>query len=313
VTRPPLAHLHAAVRTLGVDAAAAEAVQALQRAGCPSILLKGATFQRELHGGGSLRPYVDVDLLVSPRDVDVAGAALAGIGFELAIDHREHPTVEEPHAQEWQRQPADKVDLHWRVPGVEAPAADAWALLEARAVPFPIGGASARGLDRPGIALLVALHAAHHGRTIGKPLDDLARALDRFDVEVWRDAALLARRLAATEAFVAGLGLSTAGAALARELRLPPEISARRALMASDPPPGSLGLLRMVDARGGRVRMARATLLPGAEFMRVNYPLARRGRGGLVLAHCSRLLARARALPAALRAVRASRGGRPPA
>jgi hypothetical protein len=294
---------------LTVDAMASEVVRALDRAGCSSILLKGTTLQRELHSDGSLRRYVDADLLVSPRDVDAAGAVLAALGFKLVLDHRDHLTIVEPHAQEWGRPPANKVDLHWRVPGVGAPASDAWGLLEAHTVPLPIGNVTARGLDRVGIALLTALHAAHHGPGLRKPLDDLARALDQFDGGVWRQAALLARRLDATDAFVGGLRLSSAGEALARDLRLPAIGSSQRALMVSSAPPGSLGLLRVLVARGDRVRMVRDTLFPGPELMRQNYPLARRGRRGLVLAHCGRLLARAWSLPAALHAVRDARGG----
>lgn len=307
MARPSLAQLRAAARTLGVDAVAAEAVEALNRAGCDSILLKGSSFQRELYADGSLRPYVDADLLVSPRDLAAAGAALAGIGFKLVIDHRDHPTVVEPHAQEWQRPPAGNVDLHWRVPGVRTRAFAAWDILETHTVPFPIGNTTARALNRLGIALLVALHAAHHGAEIGKPLEDLGRALERFDADVWRDAALLAQALDSTEAFAAGLRLSAQGAALAHELALPTTVSPRRALMVSGPPPGSLGLLRVLDARRGRARIVRDALLPSARFMRVNYPLARRPRGGLVVAYGQRLVERAWALPAALRAVRAAR------
>jgi hypothetical protein len=310
VDRPSLADLHAAARTLGVDVAAAQAVATLHRAGCANIVLKGATFGRELHAAGSLRRYVDVDLLVSPRDVDAAGAALASIGFKLMMDHRDHATIADPHAQEWQRPPADKVDLHWTVPGVGIAAADAWAVLETRTVPFSIGNETARGLDRAGIALLVALHVAHHGRALEKPLDDLARALDQFDVEVWREAALLAHRLEATEAFVAGLRLSAAGVALEHDLQLRVTFSPQRTLMMSSPPVGSVGLHRVLDARRGRARMVRHTLFPAPAFMRAEHSLARRGRGGLVLAYCFRLLARARAFPAALRAVRASRDDR---
>jgi hypothetical protein len=307
VARPSLAQLRAAARTLGVDATASETEQALRRAGCASIVLKGPMLQRELYDDGSHRPYVDVDLLVSPRDFDAAGAALAAIGFTLVIDHRDHLTIVEPHAQEWHRPPADKVDLHWRLPGVGIPASAAWGILEARTVPLPIGTTTARGLDSVGIALLVALHAANHGWTFRKPLDDLARALDRFGVDTWREAAHLARRLEATEAFVAGLRFSQAGTALADELPLPGSLSPERTLIASRPPPGALGLLRILDARRGRARMVRDTVLPAPDFMRRTYPLARRGRGGLVLAHCGRLLSRAWALPAAFRAVRASR------
>jgi hypothetical protein len=307
VTGPLPAHLRAPLRALGVDATAAEVVPALNLAGCESIVLKGPTFQRELYEVGSTRPYDDLDLLVSPRDMDVAGAVLERAGFTLALDHRDHSTLAEPHAQEWQRPTGARVDLHWKLPGVGARASDAWVVLEARSVPFRLGVTSARGLDRVGIALLVALHAAHHDASLPKPRNDLARAVERFDLEIWGKAALLAERLDAREAFVAGLRLDRSGAAVCDTLRLREAPSAHRSLMTSGPPPGAFGLLAITEARRGRLRATRDALLPPPEFMRFVYPLARRGRGGLVLAHCLRLLVRARSFPAALRAVRRAR------
>jgi hypothetical protein len=306
VARPSLADIRAAARTLGADVTAAEAVESLHDAGCETIVLKGATFRRELHADGTLRRYSDVDLLVRSQDVGAAGAALAGLGFALVVDHRDHPTVTEPHAQEWQRPRAPKVDLHWRVPGVDAPAPDAWAVLRARTVAIPLGDTNVRGLDRAGIAFTVALHAAHHGRGSRKPLEDLARALAQFDRETWREAASLAERLDAIDAFAAGLRLSDTGAALADELRLPAVRSAQRALMAASPP-GAVGLLRMLETRDQRTRQLRETLFPPRELMRLEYPLARRGPRGLAAAHGVRLLVRAVALPAAIRAVRSAR------
>jgi hypothetical protein len=307
--RPVPSARAAAIRTLAVDAVTVEVLRAFQRAGCRSILLKGPTLQRELHRDGSRRVYNDTDLLVAPTDLPQAEEALAGLGFRLVLDHRDHPGVSEPHAQEWKRLDRKSVDLHWRIPGVGIPPEQAWDVLAAQTEPITIGGTGGDALARSGIALVVALHAAHHGTTFAQPLRDLDRALTQVDRETWAEAARLAADLDAGEAFAAGLRLAPAGACLAGDLRLPPVASPRRRLMAADQPPGSLGVLRLLEAPTTRERMRsiRAELLPAPDFMRAGWPLARRGRIGLVLAYTARLLIRARQLPAAFRAVRRSR------
>ena len=297
------------MRTLAVDATTVEVLCAFEDTGCRSILLKGPTLQRELHRDGSRRNYGDTDLLVAPRDLPRAAQTLARLGFRLVLDHSEHPGVSEPHAQEWERAGRDSVDLHWRVPGVGIPAERAWDLLAARTAPIAIGRAVGESLAPAGVALLVALHAAHHGTTVERPIRDLERALDLVDGDVWAQAAGLARDLGASEAFAAGLRLAPAGERLTGDLGLPPVGSPRRRLLATDQPPGSLGVLRVLEAptTRERIRALRSEMLPAPDFIRASSPLARRGRAGLALAYAGRLLARAWQLPVALRAVRWSR------
>jgi hypothetical protein len=306
--------LVAAARTLGVDLTTAEVIRAFKDAGCRSILLKGPALAQELYEPGSQRPYWDTDLLVAPGDIGRAGTALRGIGFELALDHGEHSGIAEPHAQEWSRGASHRgVDLHWCFPGIEAPHQVAWEALAERTKPIVVAGARGETLDRGGVALLVALHAAHHGTTRGQPLTDLERALERFGADTWIDARSLALRLHAVEAFTAGLLLSPQGKRLAAELALPDVTSARVRLIASQQEPGSIGVLDVLEAPSTRerLRVIRAALVPAPSYMRAVSAVARRGRAGLLLAYLTRALARARQLPAAVRAVRRAR--RPPA
>ena len=296
----------AAVGRLTVDATTAEVVRALETDGVSPILLKGPALCRALD---LERSYGDADLLVAPPQLDRAGEVLTRLGFRLTLDHREHAAVADPHAQEWKRGSHDSVDLHWRIAGVEAPPSDAWALLSSRTETIELGRAATRILDATGVALVVGLHAAHHGETLGNPLRDLDRALERIDHDRWREAAALARELQATEAFAAGLRLRPGGAELARELALPATLSPRRRLMASSQPAGALGLLRIADARGHRLRAIRDELVPAPDYMRALDPRARRGGAGLALAYATRLAARAAGLPRALAAVRAARRG----
>jgi hypothetical protein len=293
---------------LGTDAMTAEVLGALDRARIRSIVLRGPVLRRELYGDSS-RAYVDADLLVSPADLARTGDVLGDLGFELRFDEAAYPgRVWDAHAQTWWRG-ENRVDLHWRLTGVEAPADRSWEILAANTTAIDIAGAAARGLSRPGIALIVALHAGHHGRELPKPIADLERALDGLDAATWAEAAQLAGQLDALEAFGAGLRVVPRGEALAAELGLPSVRSPYRRLRAAKPPPASLSVLGILEAPAGRGR-ARAVLealFPAPAFMRAAFPVARRGRTGLALAYLTRGLRRAGGLRSAVRAARAVR------
>ncbi|MFL5782752.1 MAG: nucleotidyltransferase family protein, partial [Thermoleophilaceae bacterium] len=215
-------------RPLGVDATTAEVVPALQEAGCTAILLRGPVLRRALYGEAAHRPYVDTDLLVSPRDVTRAGDVLTRLGFALVLDHRDHGWVTEPHAQEWGRAPHGHVDLHWLLPGCTVDGDRSWEILSAHVEPIEVAGIEVQAPTPAAIALIVALHAAHHGTTKRQPLDDLDLAVQRLGAEAWRAAAALADELGATEAFAAGVRLGPGGAALAGSLGLAVSVCARR-------------------------------------------------------------------------------------
>jgi hypothetical protein len=85
--------------------------------------------------------------------------------------------------------------------------------------------------------------------------------------------------------------------------------SPSRRLLAADQPPGSLGVLRVLDAAGarGRGRALRHAFFPAPDLMRRSFPIARRGRGGLALAYAERAALRAWQLPGAIRAARSAR------
>ncbi|HEX8648318.1 MAG TPA: nucleotidyltransferase family protein [Thermoleophilaceae bacterium] len=314
--RPSPPALATAARALGIDALTVEVLRALRAAGCRAILLKGLTFRRHLYGDDAARGYGDVDLLVAPADLARAGVTLASLGFEMGLDHGDHPGAPEPHAQEWGRPGGPRVvDLHWRIPGVEATSEHAWDVLAAHTEPMLVGREPAESLRAEGIALMAALHAGYHGRAHAKSLRDLERALERVDRDAWAAAGRLAAELDATQAFAAGVRLTPAGERLAAELGLPEVRSRQRILLAAGQPAGSLGLLRIIERATvrERLRALRYAVLPSRAYMRASSPLAARGPAGLALAYLARAGRRTLQLPAAVRAVRASRvSGRPP-
>jgi Uncharacterised nucleotidyltransferase len=303
--RPPWDPFRAAVLGLAIDRAAAEAVVALRDAGVRSIILKGPSFDAWLYDSDEPRLYGDVDVLIpAPKEAE-AGRVLEGLGYRQLSD-REPEAVAE-HATVWAR-PRDSmhVDLHRTLNGVAATGVDLWDVLAADTASMQVGGTVVEILSEPARALHVALHAALPGANTEKTLLDLSRALDRLPPATWEAAAALAGRLGAEAAFETGLSVLPAGADLAATLGLAPERSVEAALLAGSAPYSAWTVNRLSKAQGlrARLRILLPRLFPKPDFMRVWYPVARRGRAGLVLAYLRRLAWLVTATPGAVRAWR---------
>jgi hypothetical protein len=123
-----------------------------------------------------------------------------------------------------------------------------------------------------------------------QPLQDLARAVARFDDEVWEEAALLAERLEATAALAAGLRLDPGGSELADRLGLPTDLPFETVLTARHPRRGAVGLYRLATTPGvgPKARLVWRKLVPSPALMRSISPLARRGRLGFAAAYAWR-------------------------
>src|SRR5918995_1405108 len=187
VQEGPSRSIEGVVATMLLDAAAAEVTRALGRNELPSRLLKGAALGAWLYDGAE-RTYVDVDLLVSPRDLERVEEVLRQLDFSPA--------------------------------GVGVDAQEAWDVLAPRVDRTVVEGENVEILDEPARALHVVLHAAQHGARSPQALADLERALGRVPLETWRQSEALARRLDALPAFVLGLSLTTEGEALVAQLGL---------------------------------------------------------------------------------------------
>lgn len=303
----------AAVVGLAVDRATAEAVLALRDEGIPSIVLKGPSFDAWLYESGEPRLYGDIDLLIPARDEGRAGPALEALGY-LRRSGREPEAVVD-HATVWVR-PRDgmHVDLHRTLGGVRATGVDPWEVLGAGTASMQVGGTEVDILSEPARALHVALHAALPGPNSKKTRVDLSRALERLPMETWKAAAELASRLRAAGAFESGLRRLPAGADLADSLGLTPEPSVDAALLAGSAPYSAWTVDRLSKARGigPKLRILIPRLFPKPAFMRIWYPVARRGWAGLALAYLRRFawlfIAAPRAVVAWRRARRQSRG-----
>jgi Uncharacterised nucleotidyltransferase len=289
---PPPALLIAA--NLAVDVVTAEVVEALRGEGVASILLKGPAIYAWLYGEETEAPrtYDDVDLLVPPEPAERSHRVLAGLGFANRFaEFAAGESVE--HSSEWWRPgSAVAVDLHRTLFGAKADPAELWQAFASDADRLVVAGAEVDVPSHTGLALIVALHAAHHGVDETKPLRDLSRAIERADFALWDDAARLAERISATPAFAAGLLLTDHGGSIAERLGIADAVDTEAALLARSPAPTAYGYARLAATPGIRRKLAflARKLVPTPAFMRHAFPIARRGRIGLAIAYLWRPL-----------------------
>lgn len=284
----PTARQQDAIWRLHLDVVAAEVVAAFAAQGIRAILIKGPSVANWLYGNRPRR-YADIDLLVSPADFGPAEAILAGLGFG-------HPQRGAEavgywgHSHTWTRGVAH-VDLHWRFPTIDGDPAVVWAVLSADTERQRIGGADIEVLAPPGRALLVALHAAHHG-VEAQPLRDLCLAIETLPADLWDDAAALARRLDCGDALGVALRLVPGGDAVADRLGLASTASLEVVLQSYGNQPMTRQLSYLLDARGitAKARLVARQLVPTPTYLRAWHPIAARGVAGLAAAYAWRPL-----------------------
>ena len=315
------------IRDLALEAALAEIVTAMNRCDVAPLLIKGPAIARWLYDDPRERRFGDLDLLVAPDRYETACSVLATAGFieQPALLLHVAPLAYRPdrdvfrHDAAWTRSGAVPVtvDLHRTLFFLEdCDPLVVWQTLTAGGRTLELGGVSVTVPGVPAHALIVALHAAQHGRGSSKPLEDLRRAVVRLSEEDWRAAVTAARALDAEGPFAAGLRLLPAGAALAERLGLTDQIGERLRLCVNSAPRtwSTFGRIAAQRTLAERTRLVAEGLFPSARFLRVVEPVARRGPLGLALAYVIRplrLLTRAPAGYVAWRRVaRAERGNR---
>jgi hypothetical protein len=273
---------------LALDMALVEAVDALRRRGLSCLLLKGPALAAWLYPEPAERVYGDVDLMVDPGRFMEAEKVLFDLGYRRSAA----PTA--PHHEVWLRGRGVpvKVELHRTLYWVRCPPDQAWSLLSAGPEQMTVAGRSVQIMGVGGRLVTVVLHAAQHGPGFSQSLTDLDRAIELASVQDWREAVKLARCLGAEEACGAGLRLRPAGAALADRFGLPTASSSELMLHIDTYTETALGFERLSHSRGwiSALRLVARELFPPPELMRVWQPVARMGRGGLVIAYVWRPL-----------------------
>jgi hypothetical protein len=265
-----------------------------------ALLLKGAGIAALLYEEGEHRPYVDLDLLVPPHDLEAAEGVLAELGYrntteELGIDDVGGVV----HAHTWRAVPPGgefeiPVELHQWIPGARSAPEEAWTALWRARTAIKVGDSEIPVLDRPGQAVQLALHVAQHGSEFRRGVGELRLALERWPDEVWRQAAELAREIEATDAFAAGLRLvAPEGLELAGALSLPENPDLEWEIHhQGQRPRGAFHVEAFRSATGTRERLAlmRRALIPDQRWIATEFHWADRGRGRRVAANVLHLL-----------------------
>jgi Uncharacterised nucleotidyltransferase len=276
-----------------VDQVTAAIATHFETHGVASILLKGAAFEALLYEPADGRFYRDTDLLIQVQHRALARQLLADAGF-VRVDRDEDWLGPAPkYAWTFRRmRDGSVVDLHWRLSGSGATPEQVWSILRRHVTPLQVGGRLLDVLDASASALLVALHSAHHGTARPKTLTDVEHAVERLDRSTWDQARSLAEALGASEPFAAGLRLSAAGDALADSLGLARPASVEMWLKTHPRSYGAWAIdqLSQMPTFRDRLVAVRRIVLPPRAVMQTFFPLARRGRVGLILTYVLRPL-----------------------
>jgi hypothetical protein len=295
---------------LRIDAATAEVLRGLDAAGAGAVLLKGPALADWYVSEDPARSYMDCDLWIRPADFGLAEHVLEQVGFARHADQRGLPQWWLEHDVSWYRESDSvTVDLHRFLQGVQLDPGRAWDVLAAFREMIAVAGYPTPVLSTPARALYVTLHAAHHGAAWGKATVHVQRALASVSEDQWRQAADLAVRLEAAEAFGAGLRLVPSGPELAQRLGLPDTQSVEVALRASSPPPLALGIEQIASARGIRARahVVARKVVPPPGFIRHWWPPAAANRWMLTVGYLYRPIWLIHHAPAGFRAWRGAR------
>ncbi len=270
-----------------VERASADAVKALKHAGVRAILLKGPLQQTWLEAAGPPRASVDVDVLVSRDQLLSAETALGDIGYRRAVGLPGEAGRE--HASDWVAPGKVPVEVHWSLVGVDE--RKIWGVISSETEEAVVMGETIEVPNEAARCLIVALHAAQHGIGQTGIFGDLEKALAVARLESWVRAVELARDVGGWTAFGGALSVTPRGRALLSELGVSaPVLDERQALSLLTPAPTSRGFYFLARQPGaaGKVAFVLMKLVPQPAFMRMRYPLARRGTAGLVAAYLYR-------------------------
>jgi len=296
-----------AAKTLAVDAAMLRVVHAFRLAGIEPILLKGQSFAAWLYDPGT-RSYSDVDLIVDPRREDDAGRVLQTLGYTPEPQRPGLPV----HATTWiQPEWSVEVDLHIRLP-LTTDASVCWRELSQHTESLRIGAETITVLDEAARSMHVVIHALHNSSKSISANTDLDRALAVVSDDVWKQAAYLAWRLGAKDAFAVCLALHPAGSQLCHRLAIAPPVPVPvpiRLLVEGRSSSGAAALHDLTQLTGlwSRLLFVGSKIFASKRYVRRSDPLAESAVPSLPLLYVRYWLRLARKAPGAIRAWRGMR------
>lgn len=272
-------HREAMLWALTVEDRLLRVGSALEGAGIPFAVLKGAALAHTVYPEPCLRSFGDVDVLVSTRDWRKACEVLQSIGLERQRPEPRHGFDERfGKASVHKGEDGVEVDLHRTlVVGPFGLWLDPEELL-ARTEGFAVGGRELRRLDDTGLLLNACMHASLGWRPPRLvPLRDVLQVAWHGGVEWdvlaawtsrWRLTAVLQHAFR-TGSETLGASLPEAAAAFVDAAPARRELRALAAYTGSRRHEGAttLGTMRAIPGLSGKVAYALALAFPRREFL----------------------------------------------
>lgn len=154
-----------------------EALAALNRAGVPVIVLKGAHLAALVYADIGLRPMGDIDLLIPEAHLQSADRILRTLGYTphqaVHFDDRGRH-----HLPPYQRAKAATIEVHWTITAPQLPFEIAMEDLWKQAQPVDIANSATMALAPAGLLIHLCIHLCAHQLLLGlHPLVDLLETL----------------------------------------------------------------------------------------------------------------------------------------
>lgn len=167
-------------RNVILSAELANVLSTFSQHGIAVIPLKGTVLAEILYGNPALRTMVDMDILVHPVDVTVAGSLLVELGYQQLVSQQiwDHPFHEVPYCKQ-ARFPLF-IELHWDIADrklVAVPEQDIWH----HARPLQLQGVATKVLSPEDNLLFLANHLTKQGTHLLKSLGDIAELVKKYE------------------------------------------------------------------------------------------------------------------------------------
>ena len=212
-----------AMQSLTLAGELATLTERLERAGVPSIALKGPALGAVAYGDFALRPQMDVDVLVHPEHVDRALTVLAEAGYtkHYALTPGQEAAfrgVEYHHALVGEG--GRSVELHWGIIKRQFALRGADALWWTGARTVSLGGRSVRTLSNEATMVYLAIHGGKHEWPHLRWIGDIA-AVARLTPMDWEAVERASRALGTLRMtrLALALALDVTGASLPDDAR----------------------------------------------------------------------------------------------
>jgi len=173
---------HHLLKTLTLAGELHRLASSLSDRSIPFVAFKGPTLALALYGDLAGREYNDVDVIVSPRQVDEAEDVIVSMGYASRQgDRRFRKTFLAPQQQYAFTRPDDgaAIDLHWDFSGTHVPFPLAPAEIWDDPLVLSVGGRDVPTLSAPDLALMLAGHGTKEGWTMLKWVSDFARMVEQ--------------------------------------------------------------------------------------------------------------------------------------